>query len=173
MSQPTFLCSNHMRFLKQSPYKALEVYKKTLHEGQLCFQTGEMVRARDCFGAALEAAEIILEAGILDPISAVNHLMTSTILLSTSLNKLEDNELSQFYLVLARYRLDTIIQTFHPTAQLRDHLMECINALDMTYKTLFKSWSHAEQFETLNASYQHQGKSASDAKVNDVMPTLH
>jgi hypothetical protein len=43
----------------------------------------------------------------------------------------------------------------------------------MTYKTLFKSWSHAEQFETLNASYQHQGKSASDAKVNDVMPTLH
>ncbi len=162
-----------MRFLKQSPYKALEVYKKTLHEGQLCFQTGEMVHARDCFGAALEAAEIILEAGILDPISAVNHLITSTIFLSTSLNKLEDNELGKFYLVSARHHIDTLIHSLHPTAQLRHYLTECIAALDMTHKTLFKSWSHAEQFETLNASYQHQGNSAYDVKVNNVMPTLH
>ena len=80
-----------MRFLKQSPYKALEVYKKTLHEGQLRFRAGEVTRAKDCFGAALDSAEIILEAGIIDPISAVNRLITSTILLSTSLHKLEDN----------------------------------------------------------------------------------
>ena len=86
-----------MRLLKQSPYKALEVYKKALHQGQLLFQAGEITRAKDCFGGALDAAEIILEAGIIDPISAVNHLITSTILLSTSLSKLTDNELSQYY----------------------------------------------------------------------------
>ena len=173
MSQPTFLCSNHMRLLKQSPYKALEVYKRSLYEGQLRFQAGEVTRAKDCFGAALNSAEIILEAGIIDPISAVNHLITSTIFLSTSLNKLEDNELGKFYLVSARHHIDTLIHSLHPTAQLRHYLTECIAALDMTHKTLFKSWSHAEQFETLNASYQHQGNSAYDVKVNNVMPTLH
>ena len=173
MSQQPFLCSNQLRFLKQSPYKALEVYKKTLHQGQLLFQAGEITRAKDCFGGALDDAEIILEAGIIDPISSVNHLITSTILLSTSLSKLTDNELSQYYLVLARHRLEMINQTFHPTAQLRHYLTECINALDMTYKTLFKSWSHEEQFETLNASYQLQANNASAVKESRVIPTLH
>ena len=162
-----------MRFLKQSPYKALEVYKKTLHEGQLRFRAGEVTRAKDCFGAALDSAEIILEAGIIDPISAVNHLITSTILLSTSLHKLEDNELSKFYLASARHHLETITHKFHPSAQFLHYLAACITALDMTYKTLFKSCSHAGQFETFNESNQQQDQNAPDSKVNDAMPTLH
>tara|TARA_B100000767_G_scaffold259675_2_gene269624 strand:- start:1884 stop:2447 length:564 start_codon:yes stop_codon:yes gene_type:complete len=173
VTQQKFLCSNHLAFLKQSPYKALAVYKRTLSDGQAYFQEGAVERSRDCFGAALDSAEIILEAGILDPISAVNYLITSTILLSTSLSRLGDYELSQLYLVLARHRLDAINQTFHPTTQLRHHLNECIKALDVTYKALFKGWVHEEQFEPVDVSHQGLPVSGYNSKFSGASRTLH
>lgn len=132
-----FLCRHHLQLLHNNPKLALDTWDNAIANGHQLYHAGKPFQAVNHFGAAVEAADVMLDLDVVQPIQRLHNFVLASLFLALSLNGSEQFSASKFFLAKAQQRIE-IMKVVKPlSTTLKAYIEECLLMINKTYLRMF------------------------------------